>query len=102
MTAPLRDRLARLLCKATIAVDGWPTGVLFAWSDLQPPSQERWRTIADALLASDEWQAREAVVEAAINLSAYMGPDASPVTVWLDFRVAVARVWAARGEETIS
>ena len=61
----LRDRLARLLCVTTIAVDGWPTGVSFAWSDLQPRSQARWRTIADALLASEAWQAREAVVEAA-------------------------------------
>ena len=47
----LRDRLAKILD------DAWP--------HLDGPSWKDWRVLADALLASEEWQAREAVVEAA-------------------------------------
>lgn len=112
----LRDRLARLLCVTTIAVDGWPTGVSFAWSDLQPRSQARWRTIADALLASEEWRTREAaVMEAAGNYADLwrlvheredeLGPALAEDIIRLGYLRgalfgALARLAETRGEET--
>jgi len=48
----LRDRLARLLCNAFYAKD--------IRSDKgHPPWPPGWHSVADALLASEEWEATE-------------------------------------------
>jgi len=53
--------------------------------------------IADALLASEDWVAREAVIKRARTLFEFMGSDASPLAVWSDFHNALARLAAIRG-----
>ena len=92
MTDPaLRDRLAKIM------VDAWPFRDIPPWKEMQEKDRIHWRTVADALLASEEWEAREAVVKCAQDLDEYMGSDASPTSVWLEFRAALARLAAMRG-----
>ncbi len=57
----MRDRLARLMYEAVEKKYIEP----ISWSARVGEGREEWYRVADALLASEEWQAREAVVEAA-------------------------------------
>lgn len=94
----LRDRLARLMANAV------PFGTCRGgWSLLGRYERKQWQRVADAILASEEWQAREAVVEAfeKIMPSVFMleerigGPW---FEVWTrEARAALARLVAVRG-----
>ena len=92
----LRDRLAEWLYETTPRRSA---AGRVAWRDLPDarPTKEQHLKWAAALLASKEWEAREAVVKCAQNLDQYMGSDASPTSVWLEFRAALARLAAVRG-----
>ena len=49
MTDPaLRDRLAEIM------VDAWPFRDIESWKEMQEKDRAHWRTVADALLASEE------------------------------------------------
>ncbi len=57
MTAPsLCDRLAQTMAEARPSIDFPP------WDSQWERDRDHWREIASALLASEEWQVREAVV----------------------------------------
>lgn len=98
MTAPLRDRLIQIVVKAIL--DGGPLG-------------DHASNIADALLASEEWQAREAVVkalaEALVNMAHRIRVVFKDSGLFLEAteclaiadeaeRAALARLDAVRGE----
>lgn len=56
MITPLRDRLAEIMA------DAWPLTDQPPWEGATETERDYWREIADALLASEEWHARDADV----------------------------------------
>ena len=68
MSTPLRERLAQFLY--VVAAGEGLVVALVPWLQLHGRERDRWRSVAIALLASEEWLAREAVVEAATRLDA--------------------------------
>ena len=85
MTAPLGDRLAAI------------------FESVSAPSEAAlWPALADALLASEEWRAREAVVDAATQLDAAIYSLKREHELHADeiaLHEALARLDAVRGEE---
>ncbi len=99
MTA-LRDRLAEMMyvaaCAAGLVVDLRP------WSKLEAQVRRRWCRVALDLRTSEEWQAREAVVDAATQLDAAIYSLKREHELHADeiaLHEALARLVAARGEE---
>lgn len=91
MTAPLQDRLAELLYEAVR--EHAPVVPYRPWAEAgEGREKSAWRRIADALLASEEWRAREA----AVFLLESLLDDTSRSRLMS----RLARLDAVRGEET--